>query len=240
MAGIKAVTSHTICDIHVFVLEYKGEWVLSECSAIGWIHFINVPLIPFHPTGRFTPSAEVVLLHNNQQPVSLNPLEDIHVDDFSLVIIPVIILHPHFTLWVLFFFFFHVQPFWIEAKDIPLWMENRHAEKSETINTSRMYLRLRMRVSFRSRKEKKKTTLFSLLSFVKAPRVLPEWKPRFSCFLWTSLSSGIVLPRSCGAGCLYMASLIPTYFQFAPLFSIRAVIDLHLSLNLHEDEDRER
>lgn len=38
------------------------------------------------------------MLHNNQQPVSLNPLEDLHVDDFSLVIIPVIILHPHFTL----------------------------------------------------------------------------------------------------------------------------------------------
>lgn len=67
------------------------------------------------------------MLHNNQQPVSPNPLEDIHVDDFSLVIIPVIILHPHFTLC----FFCHVQLFWIEAKDIPLWMENTHAEKSE-------------------------------------------------------------------------------------------------------------
>lgn len=71
-----------------------------------------------------------------------------------------------------------------------------------------------------------------------------EWKSRFSCFLWTSLSTGIVLPRDCSSECLYivtlLASLIPTYFQFDPLFSIRAVIDLHLSLNLHEDEDRER
>lgn len=70
-----------------------------------------------------------------------------------------------------------------------------------------------------------------------------EWKSRFSCFLWTSLSSGIVLPRGCSAEYLYivtlLASLIPTYFQFRPLFSIREVIDLHLSLNLHKDEDRE-
>lgn len=70
-----------------------------------------------------------------------------------------------------------------------------------------------------------------------------EWKSRFSCFLWTSLSSGIVLPRGCSAEYLnivtLLASLIPTYFQFSPLFSIRAVIDLHLSLNLHKDEDRE-
>ncbi len=77
-----------------------------------------------------------------------------------------------------------------------------------------------------------------------APCVVLEWKSRFSCFLWTSLSSGIVLPRRCSAECLYivtlLASLVPTYFQFDSLFSIRAVIDLHLSLNLHEDEDRER
>lgn len=80
--------------------------------------------------------------------------------------------------------------------------------------------------------------------FVRDPFVVLEWKSRFSCFLWTSLSLGIVLPHSCSTECLYivtlLASLIPTYFQFNPLFSIRAVIDLHLSLNLHEDEDRER
>lgn len=118
------------------------------------------------------------------------------------------------------------------SQDISEW-------KTETINTSRMYLRVRMLVS----SNPIKMTLFSLL-LCQAPCVMLEWKPRVSCFLWTSLGSGIVLPCGCSAECLYivtlLASLILTYFQFDPLFSIRTVIDLHLSLNLHEDEDRER
>lgn len=59
-----------------------------------------------------------------------------------------------------------------------------------------------------------------------------------------SLGSGIALPRVGGAERLYVvtlpASLILAYFQFDPLFFIRAVIDLHLSFNLQEDEDGER
>lgn len=117
--------------------------------------------------------------------------------------------------------------------------------KSDTINTRRMYLRVRMLVSLILVKKKKtiKNRPCFLYFFVKAPFVVLEWKSRFSCFLWTSLSSGIVLPHGRSPECLYivtlLASLIPTYFHFNPLFSIRAVIDLHLSLNLHADEDGE-
>ena len=37
----------------------------------------------------------------------------------------------------------------------------------------------------------------------------------------------------------HQPSLIPAYFQSDPLDSVRAVIDLHLSLNLYKDEDAE-
>lgn len=81
-------------------------------------------------------------------------------------------------------------------------------------------------------------TFFSLSSCV-----VLDWNCSFSGFLCTSLSWGIVLPCASSAECLYIfsqpARLIPTYFQSHPLFfSTRAVIDLHLSLNLLDNEDR--
>ena len=155
------------------------------------------------------------------------------MDYFTLAIIPVIILHPHCTLWLLLCSCFDSTPRYLcEWKTASLKIRgSKHTQdvfKRE--DASESYSR-------------KKWPCF-LYFFVEPPCVVLEWKSRFSCFLWTSLSSGIVLPLCGGsAECLYivttLASLIPTYFQSDPLFSIRAVIDLHLSLNLHEDEDRE-
>lgn len=88
--------------------------------------------------------------------------------------------------------------------------------KSEAVNTRRMCLSVRMRVSLIP----VKMTLFSFTSFVEPPCVVLEWKSRFSCFLWTSLSSGIVLPLcGCSAECLYIVTTLAR--PNSHIFSIR-------------------
>lgn len=83
--------------------------------------------------------------------------------------------------------------------------------------------------------------IVSSASLSRLPASRLREKTRSPCLPRTSLSCGINLPRRCASECLHVVappqSLVHARLHSDPLSSTRAVIDLHLSLNLHEDED---
>lgn len=112
---IRFVKSICLCWIHGWV---SFKWVYTYKSinriyfrnpCLCFHHLLLSPNWLFHSISRKTlpVQCECLSVISNRCPKAL---KDIHVDDFILVIIPVIILHPRCTLWWLLCSCFESKP----------------------------------------------------------------------------------------------------------------------------------